>query len=317
MIQVLQCCYTTCNATQFFSLRCRLASRDGTRFVVCAAVFCPATIVNANVFRNPKRFWSEGVWKPSSCSLHDEVVIHRPKTLSFVHISGDSVARGMFKHFCQSQYANKAFTGESVKPSDIGPAGEHAEVQVCCSDAATFCMTYTVGWVTTKAFRPNYFKELFQSTKDFCKHSRANRTICLSSVPPELFSSHISNVRRWHWLFVGSHTDYLGPSREMCENLKISSSKSSVDGRVFVFGMTAIDPNKFNNKFRFQMVSRSNIRIEHFNRFIQTCLGLGNAVNMFHISHSLKESDYGDVVHFRNVSNMAKAIMAVFRTVIH
>lgn len=141
---------------------------------------------------------------------------------------------------------------------------------------------------------------------------------CIGSIPSELFSlTQISNVTRWHWLFVGSHTDYLGPSRAMCEKLKILSAESSVDGQVFVFGTPAIDSTKFINKFRFQMVSRSNTRIEYFNRFIQTCLGLENAVNMFHISHSLKESDYADVVHFHNVSNMAKAIMAVFRTVMN
>lgn len=120
-----------------------------------------------DAFRNG--FWSEGVWKPSSCSLHDEIAIRRPQTLSFIHVIGDSVARGMFKHFCQSQYANKMFTSESVTLSDIGPADEHTKVHVCCSDDATFCITFTIGWVTTKAFHPNYLKNYLKAQKIFAK----------------------------------------------------------------------------------------------------------------------------------------------------
>ena len=245
-------------------------------------------------------FWNGSQWQPSDCQV--EVRERGQSSFLFVHIAGDSVIRNMFEQLCLI-IANSRGSRKVNREKDF---------RYCCGTNA--CLTFRFTWFPVLVVFPSWFKKKFQSREAFCK----NDTICLQTIPQEMFRWSYSNIpfqnmkNTWHLSFFGSHSPELGPSEKTCQQLRHASTAK--EDNILIFGTPAIRSEWIPEKYSTQKGYRTNARISALNEVLLDCVGPNSWVNLFYSTFARNTDEYRDAIHTNvNVSDdLALAIAKAF-----
>lgn len=233
-------------------------------------------------------YWTDDGWESHQCAVHDTgETFHEQKI--FIHIAGDSVARGMLDLFCKKIDATKHHT--------IVDSDQRVKYRHCCDEGLNSCVIFRMSWYPLPNFSPTYVTEHWQTKETYCRESH-DVLGCVSTVADAAFNHRAtlnqSNV--WHWLFIGSHSPGVGASAETC--LKFRELSLSRENIIF-FGTPAINEELIPGKYASQRGLRTNARIFALNEMLANCTSTKSFADLFTVSFSRTSSDFADAIHFK------------------
>jgi len=240
-------------------------------------------------------YWSNSGWASDTCYLCPQRVaaVFRMKD-TFIHIAGDSVARGMLGTFCNKIGATKSHT--------IYDSNRKVKYRHCCNEGLSSCIIFRMSWHPKPNFSPTFVLKHLKNRENYCSESD-HFSECMSTISAAAFSTPQSNRHvTWHWLFFGSHSPRIGASANTCKDYR---KLSLADPNVIFFGTPAVREELIPEKYVSQRGIRTNARIAALNDMLAGCVSNKSFANLFTVSYSRKNSDFADAIHLKPAASKA------------
>jgi hypothetical protein len=233
-------------------------------------------------------YWTDNGWESHQCGVQFTGGTFREQNI-FIHIAGDSVARGMLDSLCKKIDATKHHT--------IVDSDQRVKYRHCCDEGLSSCVIFRMSWYPLQNFSPNYVTEYWQTKETYCRESH-DVLGCVSTVADAAFNlrATLNQSQVWHWLFIGSHSPGVGASSETC--LKFKELSSSRENIIF-FGTPAINEELIPGKYASQRGLRTNARIFALNKMLANCTSTKSFADLFTVTFSRRSSDFADAIHFK------------------
>jgi len=240
------------------------------------------------IHANSLGYWLNDAWSPRRSQRDKNFDSKRLLDTVYIHIAGDSVARGMLGNFCAKLNATGSHT--------IYGSDKKVKYRHCCDTIHNRCIIFRMSWFPRETFSPRYVERHLGTRDIYCSES-SSAVNCSASIPEAAFDLKSSTV--WHWLFYGSHSPNFGASNKTCELLKIMSSYDKARERTLIYGTPAIREDLIPDKYMIQRRTRTNTRIAALNEFLAGCVDSNLFVDLFPATFSRAKEDFADAIHMK------------------